>query len=163
MKLSSKISRFCAVHRNRSYVALFNSMVYKISNTLQYVTCDVRTYVKHSVLLQYTNVIDVFRVSVIRSAKAVCNERTASCADVCVLKGTELTVQGVDTPDAPHYKHAVCIQLKKSTESQDSNASFQVKSAYLWRISCGKPVCGEAIKCRCFYSNSWRAKRTHVG
>ena len=42
---------------------------------------------------------------------AVRNERTASYADVCMLRRTELTPFGADTPDAPHYKHAVCIQL----------------------------------------------------
>ena len=77
------ISRFCAVYLSRSTVALYNSiMVYKISNTLKYVTCDVRPWVKQSCTAGHQ--CHDIRVSIIRSAQTMLNDRTASsCADVC--------------------------------------------------------------------------------
>jgi len=47
-----------------------------------------------NVAFQHINISPNFQVSVTHSAQAVRNEHTASCADVCILKSTEL--QGSD-------------------------------------------------------------------
>ena len=109
--LSPVISKLCAVYRNRSCVALFNSMVYKINNTLTIcqmrwqnlgkTQCCAAAAQPHLRLWGFSNPF----------SRAVRNERTASCADVCALNRTEVTAPVADMPNAPHKKHAVCVQL----------------------------------------------------
>jgi len=100
---------FCAVYRSRSSVPLYNGMVYKISNTLTicHIWCQNLSKAQScAAALQCHRWLS--GVSIIRSAQAMLNERTASCTIVCIQRRTELAAPVAGTPDAHRTRIMLC-------------------------------------------------------